>query len=111
MNEQNIYPYNFTVAEDDVIEQYNHIAQDFFKNILDMNYEDCLVTDESSLSDFSSCGMPYDNKKYDNLGELYDAWEVFILEKINNHYNIELDNIHILLIHLFDMIKQSEIKH
>ena len=102
---------NFTVADDDIIEEYHEIACDFFETILNMDYEECLVTDESSLSDFSSCGLPDNDKEYNSLEELYNDWKVFILSKINNTYNIELDNPHILLIHLFEIIKQSKIKH
>jgi hypothetical protein len=34
------------------IEQYEQIASDFFEKILEMNYHECLTTDESSLWDF-----------------------------------------------------------
>jgi len=36
------------------IEQYELLANEFFEKILAMNYNECLVTDESSLWDFHS---------------------------------------------------------
>jgi hypothetical protein len=36
------------------IEQYEPLANEFFEKILAMNYNECLVTDESSLWDFHS---------------------------------------------------------
>lgn len=34
------------------IDKFESIAPDFFERILDMDREDCLITDESSLWDF-----------------------------------------------------------
>lgn len=40
-------------AETDEIEKYDHIAEDFFRKILNMNFNDILfISDESSLYDF-----------------------------------------------------------
>ncbi|MEW6609694.1 MAG: hypothetical protein AB1414_19990 [bacterium] len=36
------------------IAQYEPLAGEFFKQILAMNYDECLITDESSLWDFHS---------------------------------------------------------
>ena len=36
------------------VAKYESIALDFFEKILDMNLNDCLITDESSLWDFHS---------------------------------------------------------
>ena len=37
-------------------------VNDFFKKILDLNYSECLITDESSLYDFSEEPIFYKNK-------------------------------------------------
>jgi hypothetical protein len=47
-----------TVAPQDHVELYENTARRFFREVLDCNFDDCLITDESYLSDFSSCGMP-----------------------------------------------------
>jgi hypothetical protein len=45
-------PIEFASSTD--IDQYEHIAARFFEKILEMDYYECLVTDESSLWDFHS---------------------------------------------------------
>lgn len=47
-----------TFAAQDHIELYEETARRFFREVLDMDSTECLITDESYLSDFSSCGMP-----------------------------------------------------
>lgn len=101
-----------TVAEDDIIDTYDDIAYPFFSDILDMNYDECLVTDETMLSDFSSCGLPVElSEDINTLPRLYEKWRDYIIEKINNHYNINIDSTHIYLIHLFKQIKQTQKLH
>jgi hypothetical protein len=39
-------------ASTERVQLYDDIANDFFDRVLDMNYGDCLITDESSLWDF-----------------------------------------------------------
>lgn len=34
------------------IDQYHDLAQDFLKRILELDYDECSITDESSISDF-----------------------------------------------------------
>ena len=45
-------PLKFELASTTEIDKYESIAPDFFEKILDMNRNDCLITDESSLWDF-----------------------------------------------------------
>lgn len=47
-------PIEVRFASSTEIEQYEHIAVDFFKKILNLDYYECLITDESSLWDFHS---------------------------------------------------------
>ena len=50
-------------ADQDRIDAYEGAAREFFRSVLDMDSDECVVTDESRLSDFSSCGLP------DGLGD------------------------------------------
>lgn len=37
------------------IDMFQSIAEDFMKRILDLDYDECLITDESSIFDFVDC--------------------------------------------------------
>lgn len=41
-------------ASADLVSQYDNFAKDFFDKILTFNYDDCIISDESSLWDFHS---------------------------------------------------------
>lgn len=98
-----------TFAEQDKINDYNEEAEDFFEKILDMKYEDCLVTDESSLSDFSSCGLPENmGKEATSLKELYSVWRGWVKEKIKDVYGISVEETNINLITLFEKIRNRK---
>jgi hypothetical protein len=45
-------------ASQDHIELYEETARRFLCEVLDMDAGECILSDESHLSDFSSCGMP-----------------------------------------------------
>ena len=45
-------PLEITYASQDEISKLEHVAGEFFPPILEMAYEDCIITDESSLWDF-----------------------------------------------------------
>jgi hypothetical protein len=44
----------FELASTTEIDRYEFLATEFFRKILDINRNDCLITDESSLWDFHS---------------------------------------------------------
>jgi len=45
-------PVSLELASTKVVDKFASIAPDFFEKILDMDLNDCLITDESSLWDF-----------------------------------------------------------
>ena len=97
-----------TLADQDRIDLYEATATEFFRSVLDMDYSECLVTDESRLSDFSSCGMPDElADATTGLKELYAAWRVWVVPVIKGGY--ELDDVvpSILLVDLFERIEQQ----
>lgn len=95
-----------TLAEQDRIDLYEATATEFFRSVLDMDYSECLVTDESRLSDFAGCGMP-DELADATIGlqGLYAAWRVWVVPVIKELYG--LDNVAptILLVDLFERIE------
>ena len=44
------------IAAQERIDDFQHTAIEFFRGVLGMDYCECIVTDESRLSDFASCG-------------------------------------------------------
>ena len=97
-----------TIATQDRIDLYEVTATDFFRSVLDMEYSECLVTDESSLSDFSSCGMPDElADSTTGLKELYAAWRVWVAPVIKARYGLDDVESSILLVDLFEKIEQQ----
>ena len=62
-------PLKFELASTAEIDKYEFLATEFFEKILDMNRNDCLITDESSLWDFhcERSNAPF----YSNILEAY----------------------------------------
>ena len=62
------------------IDKFESIAPDFFERILDMDRNDCLITDESTLGDFhtESSNEPF----YSKIVEVYGI-DVSDVEKSN----------------------------
>ena len=77
-------------APQDRIELYEDTAREFFRDVLDMSYDECLVTDETHLSDFSSCGLPEDfPEPTGGLKELYAAWDKWVLAELKKRYDLD----------------------
>ena len=101
------------LADQDRIESYDGTAREFFRAVLDMDYDECMVTDESRLSDFSSCGLPDglgDEAK--GLEELYAVWDAWVVPVICERYGLEAADVSptILLVELFEKIEQQRLK-
>lgn len=84
------------------IEEYEAIAADFLRNILVLNPEECFLSDESDLDDFSLMGRTLDT------GEL--PWEGFIIGRIFERYGVELATTRINVVTLFSLIEQTRHK-
>ena len=94
-----------TFAQIDKIEFLEETAVLFFSQILDLNYNECFVSDESTLSDFSSCGLPYSADDKDlPLDKLYGQWDRYVINEINTIYGIQLSNTNINIVELLHRI-------
>jgi hypothetical protein len=82
------------------IEEYKSIANDFVRNILGLNPEECFLSDESDLDDFSLMGSTLDT------GEM--SWDEFVIAQISDHYGVQLKTSKVNLVSLFSMIEQSQ---
>lgn len=48
------------IAAQERVDDFEGTAVECFRAVLGMDYGECIVTDESRLSDFASCGLPED---------------------------------------------------
>ena len=98
------------LADQDRIESYEGTAREFFRSVLDMDHDECVVTDESRLSDFSSCGLPdglSDEAK--GLKELYAVWDAWVVQVICERYCLAAKEVSptILLVELLEKIERQ----
>lgn len=93
-----------TYAPRDRIDAFGELANEFVREILGLPW--ALMTDESTLSDFSGCGM-------DTLSDLEglddDAhrafWEKWVVERVCGRYRIEPFSVTISMVQLFERIE------
>jgi hypothetical protein len=99
------------VADQERIDAYADTAREFFRNVLDIEFDECLVTDESRLSDFSSCGLPDQlGDEAQGLKELYAAWDEWVTPVICERYGLAVTEVSptLLLVELFEKIEQQQ---
>ncbi len=81
------------------------LAKEFFANVLALDYDECFVSDESCLSDFSSCGLPESlGNDTTSLGELYTVWDQWIIPEIERRYDVRIESTTLTLVDLFNRI-------
>ena len=99
------------IAAQERIDDFKHTAIEFFRSVLGMDYCECIVTDESRLSDFASCGLPEDiADTTQNLQALYSAWDAWVVPAICSRYGLADMSTTILLVDLFEQIERRRLK-
>lgn len=94
------------IIENDHIDDYAAEGEEFFRNILQMDYDDVLVTDLSQLSDFEFRGFPEGTFDFTKpLKALSKQWDQAILARIKDVYGVELPRTNYTLIVLFEMLR------
>ena len=82
--DENYNNLKFEFAPTVKIKQFEKIAVDFLKNIFEINYYECFISDECFLMDFDSYTDDDD----------YNARKIEIINKVLHYYNIDItDNI------------------
>ena len=95
------------LAPQDHIELYEDTARRFLREVLDMDADECLITDESRLSDFSTCGMPDGaSEMAEGLMELSVAWDIWILGELKSRYGLTYSTTAVPLLALFRDIEE-----
>jgi hypothetical protein len=75
------------------------IASAFLRDILGLHAEDCFLSDESDLDDFSLMAGSLDT------GER--SWDEYVIDKIHAQYGITLKTTRVNLVSLFYQIEQA----
>lgn len=92
------------IAHQERIDDFERTAVEFFRAVLGMDYGECIVTDESRLSDFASCGLPEDSADAtQSLKELYAAWDAWVVPAIYSRYGLADISTTILFVDLFEL--------
>ena len=81
-----------TFASQDGVEQFESLAREFLPAILGYEFDDVMITDESSPSDF--CG-------FCETREEFGAWERKILQRIEDRYGVRPLDARVRLVDLF----------
>ena len=96
------------IAAQERIDDFEPTAVEFFRAVLGMDYGECIVTDESRLSDFASCGLPEDiADTTQSLQALYSAWDAWVVPAICSRYGLEELSTTMLLVDLFEQIERQ----
>jgi hypothetical protein len=96
------------IAAQERIDEFECTAVEFFRAVLGMDYGECIVTNESRLSDFASCGLPEDiADATQSLTALYSAWDAWVVSVICSRYRLVDISTTILLVDLFEQIERQ----
>jgi hypothetical protein len=93
-----IDPSRIKFASQDGVEQFESLAREFLPAILGYDFDETMITDESSLSDF--CGLR-------KTREEFDAWERKVLNGIEDRYGVRPPATNVLLVDLFRDIEMQ----
>jgi hypothetical protein len=100
-----------TYAETLDIEDYEDIAREFLKNMFDIEYDECFISDESTLSDFASCCVPNDVAiETFTLQEYYSIGREHMVKKIEETYGLTVQPWD-YLVTVFSRIRYQRIAH
>ena len=96
------------IAAQERIDDFECTAVEFFRAVLGIDYGECIVTDESRLSDFASCGLPEDiADATQSLKALYAAWDGWVVPVICSRFGLADISTTILLVDLFELIERQ----
>ena len=100
------------MCESNEIEDYEDIAREFLATIFNVDYDECFISDESSLSDFSTCCVPddIDDDKVSSMELLSKLGRDLMVRKINETYGLDVEP-HDYLITVFERLRQVRIGH
>lgn len=94
------------IAPMDAIDQFEDTGRRFLAEVLNMSWSACLLTDESTLSDFSGRG-PCGPLPEGTLEEYHAAWDAWVIERIEGTYGVRIANTSVTLVDLFRKLEAA----
>lgn len=97
------------------IGDYDDIAREFLDEVFDLDIDECLISDESALTDFAGCCIPDEYvtpeglSRNDSFSHFYDAGGKETVRVVKEKYGIDVDPTE-YLITVFEKILQSRNK-
>jgi len=92
-------------ADQALIDQYDHVAEPFFADVLQMDVGCYFLTDESTLSDFSLACLPEDATTESlSYREAVSLGDTQLKTRIRERFGIEIEKTSIRLVDLFERI-------
>jgi hypothetical protein len=100
------------IAEQDLIDEIENSPEcvALFEKVLGRSPFDCLLTDLSSLSDFTGSGVPLDSKPSVEGGSYSDycrAWDAWVLARIEQEFGVRLSSTTLTLIQVVTQLQQA----
>lgn len=103
-------PLRLVIEGQDGLDAFETVGRPFFQDVLGLSWDDCLLTDGASLSDFSFSGTPegvLPTGPDATLNAAYDAWDAWVIPEIARRYSVTLESTAIPLIGLFARIEAA----
>lgn len=96
------------IVEQDLIEsvETQPLFIELFTKVLDKHPSECLLTDLSTLSDFTGCGMPWtDAEEALSYKEYVAAWDQWAIRKVYTEFKVKLDRTTYTLLQVYAMLE------
>jgi len=90
------------------IEDYEEIAREFLAEIFDIDYDECFISDKSSLWDFAGCCVPADYDRDLSYNDICKLGEENMIKTINEQYGLDV-KVNDYLITVFEQLRQQRI--
>jgi hypothetical protein len=81
---------NIELAESNKVIEHKDLAHIFMLNVFDLDLDECIISDESTLADFSDCNIPDIHKLGATNKELIELGKKFTLHLVLTLYGIEV---------------------
>jgi hypothetical protein len=96
-------------ASSDNVDDYEEIAREFVNTIFELDYDECFISDESTLSDFAGCCVPESlQEEPKTLAEFYAIGKAEMVRLVRNAYGIEVEPRN-YLVEVFEQIRLARL--
>lgn len=91
---------NITLRIEDSLDVFQAVGAPFLRSILELDWDECILTAESRLSDFTGRAMPRELLP-STLDALCETWDQWVLERVQATYGLHLPDTSARLLDIF----------